>query len=576
MRCENGHERHTCVSHIVRGSGCKDCLYPVVGEQHAELADHLAREEDKEQLLDERTSSSALYTFTCPDTGVEKQLSVHAAVTLLSAGKPLIDTSTYIPVPEEYMVNGVDYPAYLPKFSKRVLPWTCPAGHIWETQAGNVIGRGRLCPYCENRELLKGFNDLATFSPGIEEWMPSASPFEVLMKTHLRQTLTCPACAASFAYTFSRNYQGSGQDRNKPVCPKCSYGDEKRITLETVSPLAYQWYSRNNPDSADEVNVQKSVKREFVCDEGHVFTKRMDSIKLRRGISCPHCRSTSGELWLKDLIKANYDGEIVYNSRTVLDDGRELDVYLPEKKIAFEFNGVWWHCEHMITDKDYHRRKWSQCREKEIQLITIWEDTYHAKRSLLEQMILYKIGVSGTKGTYARATQVDAITYHEAEHYLDKHHIQGASTGTFYLGLLSHGELVAASVWKHLGDELRLERYASHKNVVGGLGKLLSHVLKNDSLRGDARAVATFSDNSVSDGSLYEKLGFECVKEWGADYSYLVGEQRMHKFGYRKERFRRDPALTFEEGATEHQLALLNSIPRIWDCGKRKWEYPLK
>lgn len=42
--------------------------------------------------------------------------------------------------------------------------WKCEKGHEWKTTVGNRT-RGSGCPYCSNKKLLKGFNDLATRRP---------------------------------------------------------------------------------------------------------------------------------------------------------------------------------------------------------------------------------------------------------------------------------------------------------------------------------------------------------------------------------------------------------------------------
>ena len=83
--------------------------------------------------------------------------------------------------------------------------------------------------------------------------------------------------------------------------------------------------------------------------------------------------------------------------------------------------------------------------------------------------------------------------------------------------------------------------------------------------------IVTFADHQVSDGSVYEKLGFMLDKELAPDYRYLVNEERKHKFGYRISKFKNDPGLKYEDGLTESQLAKINGLGRIWDCGKSRY-----
>lgn len=81
----------------------------------------------------------------------------------------------------------------------------------------------------------------------------------------------------------------------------------------------------------------------------------------------------------------------------------------------------------------------------------------------------------------------------------------------------------------------------------------------------------TFSDTTVSDGGLYEQLGFVRDGVIAPDYQYVVNGTREHKFNYRLKRFRDDPELDHRDGLTEKQLAELNGLTRVYDAGKVRW-----
>ena len=67
-----------------------------------------------------------------------------------------------------------------------------------------------------------------------------------------------------------------------------------------------------------------------------------------------------------------YQGRIIKNSRKIISP-YELDIYLPDLKIAFEFNGLYWHNMNN-KDKLYHKTKSDLAKQKNIYLIHIWED----------------------------------------------------------------------------------------------------------------------------------------------------------------------------------------------------------
>lgn len=57
------------------------------------------------------------------------------------------------------------------------------------------------------------------------------------------------------------------------------------------------------------------------------------------------------------------------------------------------------------------------------------------------------------------------------------------------------------------------------------------------------------------------------------DYRYVYKGSRSHKFNFRKKCFKNNPSLIYEDDRTERELANLNGIHRIWDSGKKRWEY---
>ena len=186
-------------------------------------------------------------------------------------------------------------------------------------------------------------------------------------------------------------------------------------------------------------------------------------------------------------------------------------------------------------------------------------------------MIKHKLNISSKKNIYARKTYIEEINKDQARDFLDTYHIQGYASGSKYYALLNDDEnVVAVSVWKKIGNILYLDRYATSCNVVGGMGKLLKYG-KNYAISLGLDKIVTFADHCVSNGGLYEKLHFKEDGMLSPDYKYVVKGKRVHKFNYRKKRFRDDDNLLYEDGLTEKQLADLNGLERIWDCGKTRY-----
>ena len=60
--------------------------------------------------------------------------------------------------------NGQLLPTKIAPKSNKKYFWICTNGHTFETTADHRV-RGSGCPYCGNKKVLLGFNDLKTIYP---------------------------------------------------------------------------------------------------------------------------------------------------------------------------------------------------------------------------------------------------------------------------------------------------------------------------------------------------------------------------------------------------------------------------
>lgn len=276
-----------------------------------------------------------------------------------------------------------------------------------------------------------------------------------------------------------------------------------------------------------------------------------------------------GEVQLADWIE-ELGLTIERNNRTIIKP-LELDIFIPDKMIAIEFNGCYWHSE-IYRDKNYHYNKWKACQAIGIRLIQVWEDDWTYRQDVAKNMLSNRLGVSNQQSVYARKTQIDKAPHREeVRELLDANHIQGFTGSSECYGLRFEGRLIAILLLKKLGNEDEdwdLVRYATSCNIPGGFTKLLK-AFRND----HPGSIKTFADLSWSNGDLYHQTGFNMVKRLEPDYSYIIKSdpQRMHKFGFRKNVFKTDPNLKYDPAMTEAELAQLNGLIRVYDSGKLKF-----
>jgi hypothetical protein len=309
---------------------------------------------------------------------------------------------------------------------------------------------------------------------------------------------------------------------------------------------------------------------------------------------CPNCYngwnyvgSSEKEKELADFIGSviSDQTELVRNDREVL-DGKELDVYVPSREIAIEYNGLYWHSEDDgDTNKYYHLNKTKECEDKGVQLIHIFEPEWKTKQSIVKNRLKHILGCSDQSPVYARKCSVSEVSREKKRKFLDKYHLQGAGRSKIKLGLF-HGEffnsnLVAVmtfgtpSIAQGHKEEKRkqweMKRYACSRPVVGGAGKLFKHFIRNYG----CNRVKTYADRrwSTTLGNVYEKIGFEYKGSSNPNYFYFRKDgdgSLQHRFAFRKNVLN-EKLKNFDPDLTEWENMKKHGYDRIWDCGHLRY-----
>lgn len=279
------------------------------------------------------------------------------------------------------------------------------------------------------------------------------------------------------------------------------------------------------------------------------------------------------EIELLSFIKSIYPGEIIEGDRSVLGK-KELDIYIPEKHIAFEFNGVFWHSDFSGKPNNYHQQKSIDCLNKGITLVHVWEDDWVYKQDIVKDFISAKLGCIN-KSIYARDCDITAISTKEARQFFETNHLQGYVGSTYKIGLIHNGEIVSAMLIgclrKSMGsapktDCYEIYRFASKRGyeVTGGFSKLLKYFERTYK----PRAIITYADMSITTGNVYTKCGFSQESISPPCYSWAIGGRRFHRTNFMKSRLQEcidNPALT------ENQVMRSRGAYKVWDSGKIKF-----
>lgn len=316
-----------------------------------------------------------------------------------------------------------------------------------------------------------------------------------------------------------------------------------------------------------------------VCDTNFSYTRQYFTPSKFQGSMCPTCyprkitRSRAEKELFEFVSNLCPDARSNYRSRKYHDN--ELDIFVPSRNLAIEYNGLYWHSElvQLANDRSPKRdyEKYKAITDQGIQLITIFEDEWHLHQDIVRSRLRHLLGVSSQR-IYARQCQIREITSKVAGEFCRDNHIQGSGRTNYRLGLYYKDRLVSVmtfakdNISRKNNSTWEINRFCSllDTSIVGAAGRLFKHFVKTQ----NPDRVISYSDNRWSQGHLYQTLGFDLVNRGTPNYWYIrpnyIG--RIHRYTLRKNSAD-DPTLT------EWENRVQQGLNRVWDCGHSLYEW---
>lgn len=290
---------------------------------------------------------------------------------------------------------------------------------------------------------------------------------------------------------------------------------------------------------------------------------------------CPHCHKKGTvsfeELQLLDFIKSIYNGEIIENAHNVISP-YELDIYIPEKKVAIEFDGLYWHSEDK-KDMSYHNDKTQKCLDNGIRLIHVFEDEWMENEEIVKDRISSVLGICNRR-VFARKCVVRKIDSKESNEFLKMNHLQGGDVSPIRYGLFYKDELVSVMTFgkPRFSDKYDFEmvRFASKigVQVVGGASKMFALFKREHS-----GSVVSYADRRYSNGSLYEAIGFSFDHISKPNYWWFKNKNKLSRYACQKHHLEKLLGENFDSSASESENMIRNGYRRIYDCGNIVYVY---
>lgn len=385
--------------------------------------------------------------------------------------------------------------------------------------------------------------------------------------------------------------------------------DKKKAALQTHYGVDYPIQSESVKQKIEQTNLQKYGAKHAIQSKG-VLEKRKQTNIAKYGVDHPaktaevkekirntlkeqygidalqqcaefkemqlHEHSISSNTSKKELlqfIKSIYSGKIIENTRKVISP-KELDIYLPEKQLAFEFNGTYWHSEHAGLSKNYHQEKTKACHKAKIRLIHIFEHEWLFNRDKIKSLIRSALGIYSIR-LYARKCQIKPIDADMYRQFLLANHLQCAVNSSIRYGLFYQDELVSVIGFgksRFKKDEIELHRYCVKANyqVIGGFSKLIKHVCVNEHIT----KFVSYVDFSHFNGRGYKKAGFTLEYLTQPSYIYIKGSEIKSRMQCQKHKLSAFLSAYYDD-LSESDNMRLNGWYKVYDCGNLKLKYTL-
>jgi hypothetical protein len=171
-------------------------------------------------------------------------------------------------------------PAEITAGSNRVLNWKCPKGHNFDVSPNTRTHQNSGCPFCANRRVLVGYNDLVTTHPEIASEAYGWDPTSVTFGSGKTFQWKCPR---GHIFEMTPNTRTN-------LNHECSICSNRKVLsgfndLMTTHPELAEEASGWNPS---EFTAGMANKMEWVCKLGHKWKSTIYS-RAGKERGCPFC-----------------------------------------------------------------------------------------------------------------------------------------------------------------------------------------------------------------------------------------------------------------------------------------------
>lgn len=263
--------------------------------------------------------------------------------------------------------------------------WICPrCGNVYQATPNKRTCRKTACPLCARKD--RGITQKKTYASRdnlaekypnlVEEWDYNKNqnlPKDYSCNSNEIVWWKCKSCGHEWKTSINH------RTGNKATsCPSCSsHTKAKKQSLESAQSnnlvknypdLINEWNYDKNIEPPENFSSSSNFKVWWKCDFCGNEWKDSINHRTRRGSSCPNCSlvgSSYSEQAIYYYIKQLFP-EAVSRDKSI---GIELDIYIPSKQIAIEYDGIFYHNSKTSLEKENIKDR--ICKENNITLYRI-------------------------------------------------------------------------------------------------------------------------------------------------------------------------------------------------------------
>ena len=526
--------------------------------------DELAHNEDKEKAKNNTLKLSDRVDFVCPYHGIYNQeIRIHIKK---STGEKIggcracgqSSKRHY----EQWFIDMLAHEEDKEKARNNALlsidkvDFICPKHGIFNTTVGYITCSGKKtgvgCPECGKERQLENYSKtMHKKRPEYPQWFIDDIAKEEDKERARNREITkrdkilfhCKK-HGDYLQLVTNHLKNVGTD-GRFGCRKCA----KEFVSEKIKKIKFderpeypEWFIddlANKKDKQKAINKTLSSKDfvEFICPiHGNYFQTVNNHFvfSTQKGrCGCPKCaaRKSKPEDELFEIIK-KLDNKAKQRDRCVLKNTKtghslELDVLSRDYKLAFEFNGNFWHSKHH-QKTSYHFFKYEECINKDLRLFTIfqkdWDTNKEKTINYIKQLFIKKLRV------YARKTELRKIDNTIVSNFYKKYYLNNTDTQyDISYGLFVNDELLSAMSFSRLEkqNEWLLQKYCVKFGItiLGGANKLIKYFKKEF----QPISITTYSDCCYFNGNIFDKLGFIFKGYLKDDYYWFYNGEYIEK-----------------------------------------------